>query len=106
MIAPSLPIVLFAVADAIARRGLPDPERVEVRVLRGEIRLDLHLATADDLREWAKHCGAQAERWIRETPYETASGEPRTIVTTHGSFAGVYTCLTAVVPAEGREVAE
>jgi hypothetical protein len=106
MSAPSLPLILFAVADAFARGGMPEPADVRVD---GNRSLTLDFA-ADEAgaRRWAEAMGIDPDeprypRW-RTQPYvsraEATEGQQFTLINAYGEWQGIRVRLTALVPVE------
>src|SRR5262249_53990738 len=58
MTCPTVPLLLFTLADAIARGGLPDPLKVEVTAAS---RVDIETSTHADLDRWANCLGVPVE---------------------------------------------
>ncbi|XTZ18224.1 hypothetical protein ACQSSU_13035 [Micromonospora echinospora] len=57
---PSIPVVLFTAADAIARDGLPLPLAVNVSDRHG---LELTIGTHVELYRWAEHMALTVKPW-------------------------------------------
>lgn len=97
MTAASVPLILFAVADAIARGGMPEPKRVTVRENAGAC-LDVDLHTRADLLRWAKRCGIKQDAgWWHESQADQG-GVPHAYTSAWGTWHGVRVNLGASEP--------
>jgi hypothetical protein len=90
---PSMPVVLFTVADAMARGALPLPVSVEVSDRAG---LELSFATHGELVPWAKRMRLTVEPWHSQ-PYDR--GETRQVLTNvYGRWRGIRVRLHCCEP--------
>lgn len=92
---PSIPVVLFTVADAMARGGLPLPVSVEVS---DRIGLELDLATHAELRRWARFLRLPAEQWHSQ-PY-SHDDVPKVLTNAYGTWRGFRVRLHCCEPTE------
>jgi hypothetical protein len=110
---PSIPLILFTIADAIARSGLPEPISVEVETER----LFISTHTRGDLDAWCDHFGIGHGDWERHSQAHDRRGVPHTLSSAFGRWQDVrikVQCLVPVPPAEvpadlvptEREIAE
>lgn len=105
MSAPSLPIVLFTLADGLTRGGLPEPVEVRVNGAR-ELVLDFE-ADEGAARRWAEGAGidlADRYQW-RTQPYagpadSSIAGQQFTLINGYGEWQGIPVRITALVPAD------
>jgi hypothetical protein len=84
-IAPSMPLILFALADTIARGGLPEPMGVEYDAGRG---LELHFTNQTDARRWAEFVGidhTDGYVWFAQE-YRSNDGVENTLVNAYGRW--------------------
>lgn len=105
--APSLPLILFAVADAIARGRMPEPKGVEYETGRG---LTLHFDNEADAARWAKRVGidpADRADWHSQAYTSQHDGQQYTLIngysTWHGATAHIR--VREPVPVEAAQVA-
>lgn len=80
----SLPVVLFTVADAMARDGLPLPLSVEVSDRNG---LEVTTGSHVELYRWADHMGLTVERWNSQ-PYDRREA-PHVLTNVYGTWRGI-----------------
>lgn len=92
-----VPVLLFTVADAIARRGMPEPKSVTVRHHDG-IRLDLDLHTRADLLRWAKRCGIKQDAGNWHEWQADRGGVPHAYTSAWGTWHGAKVALDADEP--------
>ncbi|SCL30004.1 hypothetical protein GA0074692_2842 [Micromonospora pallida] len=90
---PSIPVVLFTVADAMARNALPLPAKVEASPAYG---LELNLATHTELRRWARHMRLPVDRWNSQ-PYQH-DDVPKVLTNVHGDWRGIRVRLHCCEP--------
>ncbi|MEV4762554.1 hypothetical protein AB0J89_07945 [Micromonospora chokoriensis] len=90
---PSLPVVLFTVADAMARNALPLPAKVEASDAFG---LELDFPTHADLRRWARFMRLPVDRWHSQ-PYQR-DDVPKVLTNVHGDWRGVRVRLHCCEP--------
>lgn len=98
MSAPSLPLILFALADAIARGGMPEPDAVEVDNERG---LSLKFSTEPPARRWAKRVGVDPTdpREWREQPYTNSTdGQQSRLINGYGRWHGAPARVNVLEP--------
>lgn len=90
---PSIPVVLFTVADAMARHNLPLPEKVEAAEAWG---LELDLATHAELRRWARFMRLPVDRWHSQ-PYQR-DDVPKVLTNVWGDWRGIRVRLHCCEP--------
>lgn len=102
---PSLPMILFTLADAFARGGMPEPAEVRVDADRG-----LVLGFAADeaaARRWAVAIGLDLTNryeWSTQ-PFTAGPGTPDegqqfTLINGYGTWQGLRVRLSALVPVD------
>lgn len=92
-IPPSIPVILFAAADAMARHGLPLPKSAAASVRFG---LELDIATHVELRRWAEHMGLPPKTWLSQ-PYNRGD-VPETLTNIYGTWCGFKVRLSCCEP--------
>lgn len=102
MSAPSLPLILFALADAFTRGGMPEPAAVFVDDQR-ELTLRFEADEAG-ARRWAEAMGLDLTNsfvW-RTQPYTSEvprrAGQQFTLINAYGEWQGIQVRLNALVP--------
>ncbi|TDB78411.1 hypothetical protein [Micromonospora sp. KC721] len=90
---PSIPVVLFTVADAMARHALPLPQKVEASDGYG---LELRLATHAELRRWARYMRLPTEQWHSQ-PYR-GDDVPMVLTNVYGTWRGIRVRLHCCEP--------
>ncbi|GLY24827.1 hypothetical protein [Micromonospora sp. NBRC 101691] len=90
---PSIPVVLFTVADAMGRNALPLPVKVEASDAYG---LELDLATHTELRRWARYMRLPVEQWNSQ-PYER-DDVPKVLTNVYGAWRGIRVRLHCCEP--------
>lgn len=99
MSAPSLPLILFAVADAVARGRMPEPAGVEYETDRG---LTLTFDNEKDALRWAKRFGidptSSYASW-RSQPYTSQQdGQHYTLINGYGTWHGATARIHVLEP--------
>lgn len=101
-IAPSMPLILFALADALARAGLPEPRGVEYEQGRG---LELHFTNQTDARRWAEFFGidhTDGYAWHTQE-YRGNDGVDNTLVNAYGRWHDAAARIHVLEPVEDDE---
>jgi hypothetical protein len=103
---PSMALILFAVADALARGRMPEPGGVEYETGHG---LTLHFDNEKDALRWAKRFGidpTDSSNW-RSQPYTSQhDGQHYTLINGYGTWHGATARIHVREPvAEPAQVA-
>lgn len=99
MSAPSLPLILFAVADAIARGRMPEPEGLRYDTDSG---LTFDFDNEADARRWAKRLGIDVATWSSQ-PYtgpagSRIEGQQFTLINGYGTWHGATARIHVLEP--------
>jgi hypothetical protein len=89
----SIPMVLFAIADAITRGGMPEPTRVEMSQRHG---LSLEFDSREDLEKWARRIKVDDYRRT-SSPWTDSDGVLHTLITAWGQWHATNVDLRAAV---------
>lgn len=105
MSTPSLSLILFAVADAVAQGGLPEPADLYIYDDR-ELVLKFG-ADETGARAWATAAGVDLSdpfQWSCQPytpkPGSSRAGQPFTLINGYGTWAGTKIRVSACVPVE------
>lgn len=90
---PSIPVVLFTVADAMARHALPLPGRVTVTDRHG---MELCLTTHAELFRWAEHLGLTVARG--DSQRYDRDDTPKVLTSVAGTWHGIRVWLVCCEP--------
>lgn len=95
----SIPLMLYTVADAIARVGLPEPDQVYVDPDNG---ICVRARTRADLDRWCDHIGIGYSEWDRRSQPFNGDGVPRTLTNAYGEWHGMRVNVNCCVPVDVR----
>ena len=104
---PSLPLILFAVADTVARGRMPEPASIEYETGSG---LTLYFDNEKDGRRWAKRFGIDPTdpyaRWHSQPYTNQHDGRQYTLINGYGNWHGATARINVREPvAEPARVA-